>query len=390
MVLAKKAVGLLCIVATITCVRSSVTDAQVLAERSAWPAGVQALLERFDSTATSATTLDAAGRAALFTDDATFLNAFGNRTEGRPAIDSMLNRMYSGNQFRRATIERLDRRVRVLAQNLVLVDHLERLTGQGGGNGRVNPPRMTHITLLLRQVRPADWRIVYYRAGDNRNLEHERQQRVTLDALQNDWANLAKYRDDNAKLAAPAPKENRVVFYGNSITEVWAQFFPAMFPGKPYIGRGISGQTTPQLLVRFNQDVVALKPKVVVILAGTNDIAGNTGPSTIEMIEDNLRSMAEIAKANGIRVVLSSVLPVYDYPWRPGLEPAPKIMALNAWMKGYAAKVGATYLDYHSAMQDSRHGMRDGLSSDQVHPTEAGYRVMAPLADRAIAEALRR
>ena len=145
-----------------------------------------------------------------------------------------------------------------------------------------------------------------------------------------DWPNLAKYRDDNAKLAAPTPNENRVVFYGNSITEVWAQHFPEMFPGKPYIGRGISGQTTPQMLIRFRQDVVALKPKVVVILAGTNDIAGNTGPSTIEMIEDNLMSMTEIAKANGIRVVLSSVLPVYDYAWRPGLEPAPKILALNA------------------------------------------------------------
>ena len=160
---------------------------QVLAAQSDWPAGVQALLERFDSTATSATTLDAAGRAALFTDDATFLNAFGGRHEGRPAIDSVLNRIYSGNQFRRAKIERLDRRVRVLAPNLVLVDHLERLTGQGGAaTGRVNPPRMTHITLILRQVRPAEWRIAYYRAGDNRNLEQERQQRVTQDALEND------------------------------------------------------------------------------------------------------------------------------------------------------------------------------------------------------------
>lgn len=369
---------------------AATSGGQLVAAQADWPPGVQALLERFDSTATSATTLDPAGRAALFTDDATFLNALGGRHQGRPALDSMLNRMYSGNQFRRAKIERLDRRVRVLAPNLVLVDHLERLTGQGGGAGRVNPPRMTHITLVLRQVRPADWRIVYYRAGDNRNLEQERQQRLTQEALENDWANLTRYRDENARLSPPAPKENRVVFYGNSITEVWAQHFPAMFPGKPYIGRGISGQTTPQLLVRFNQDVVALKPKVVVILAGTNDIAGNTGPSTIEMIEDNLKSMAEIAKANGIRVVLSSVLPVYDYPWRPGLEPAPKIVALNAWMKDYARKVGAVYLDYHSAMADARQGMRDGLASDSVHPTEAGYRVMAPLAEKAIAEALRR
>jgi lysophospholipase L1-like esterase len=207
---------------------------------------------------------------------------------------------------------------------------------------------------------------------------------------QEDWPNLAKYREANAQLSSPARGENRVVFYGNSITEGWAQYFPTMFPGKPYIGRGISGQTTPQMLVRFRQDVVALKPKVVVILAGTNDIAGNTGPSTLEMIEDNLASMTEIAKANGIRVVLSSVLPVYDYAWRPGLEPAPKIVALNKWMKAYAARMGEVYLDYHSAMADARQGMRADLSNDGVHPTEAGYRVMAPLAEAAIVEALRK
>jgi acyl-CoA thioesterase-1 len=207
--------------------------------------------------------------------------------------------------------------------------------------------------------------------------------------LHNDWANLARYRAENAALGAPQPGEQRVVFMGNSITEGWAKYFPTMFPGKPYVGRGIGGQTTPQMLVRFRQDVVALKPAVVVILAGTNDIAGNTGPSTLEMIEDNLASMAELAKANGIRVVLSSVLPVYDYPWRPGLEPAPKIMALNAWMKDYAARNGAVYLDYHTAMADVRGGLRRELGGDGVHPNEAGYRVMAPLAERAIAEALR-
>ena len=180
------------------------------------------------------------------------------------------------------------------------------------------------------------------------------------------------------------------MFYGNSITDSWAPLFAAQFPGKPYVGRGISGQTTPQMLVRFRQDVVDLKPKVVVILAGTNDIAGNTGPSTLEMIEDNLKSMTELAKANGIRVVLSSVLPVYDYPWRPGLEPAPKIVALNAWMKQYAQSAGAVYLDYWSALADSRQGMRAEYSRDGVHPNEAGYRVMAPLAEAAIREALRR
>lgn len=212
---------------------------------------------------------------------------------------------------------------------------------------------------------------------------------MAQDAFENDWANLTAYRDANARLAPPVRDENRVVFYGDSITESWARYFATMFPGKPYIGRGIGGQTTPQLVARFNQDVVALKPKVVVILGGTNDIAGYAGPSTIETIEHNLRSMAETAKAQGIRVVLSSVLPVYDYGWSPGLEPAPKIIALNTWMKDYAAKNGAVYLDYHSAMSDSRGGMRDGLSSDGVHPTEAGYRVMAPLAAAAIARALR-
>ena len=207
--------------------------------------------------------------------------------------------------------------------------------------------------------------------------------------LRTDWANLARYRQANADLPASAPGEQRVVFMGNSITDSWARMFPTMFPGKPYVGRGISGQTTPQMLVRFRQDVVALKPAVVVILAGTNDIAGNTGPSTLEMIEDNLQSMTEIAKANGIRVVLSSVLPVFEYPWRKGLEPAPKIVALNAWLKDYASRAGAVYLDYHSAMADARKGLPPALSSDGVHPNEAGYRIMAPLAEQAIAAALR-
>ena len=193
-----------------------------------------------------------------------------------------------------------------------------------------------------------------------------------------------------ARLGAPAAGERRVVFYGNSITEAWAPHFAAMFPGRPYVGRGISGQTTPQMLVRFRQDVVALKPAAVVVLAGVNDIAGNTGPSTLEMIQDNVASMAEIARANGIRVVLASVLPAYDFPWRPGMAPAPKIVALNAWLEQYAAAHGAVYLDYHAAMRDERDGLRAELTYDGVHPNEAGYRVMAPLAERAIAEALRK
>ncbi|HXT17019.1 MAG TPA: SGNH/GDSL hydrolase family protein [Gemmatimonadaceae bacterium] len=204
-----------------------------------------------------------------------------------------------------------------------------------------------------------------------------------------DWPNLQKYRQANAELPPPAAGEQRVVFMGNSITEAWAPFFAQLFPGKPYVGRGISGQTTPQMLIRFRQDVIALKPAVVVILAGTNDIAGNTGPSTLEMIEDNIASMTEIAQANGIHVVLASVLPVFDYPWKRGLEPAPKVIALNTWIKAYASRVHAAYADFHSAMADEHGGMREGLSRDGVHPTEAGYRVMAPIVEAAIGEALK-
>jgi acyl-CoA thioesterase-1 len=216
------------------------------------------------------------------------------------------------------------------------------------------------------------------------------EQLAAAERQRNDWPNLARYREANAALGAPAAGENRVVFMGNSITDAWAKRFPIDFPGKPYVGRGISGQTTPQMLVRFRQDVVALKPKVVVILAGINDIAGNTGPSTQQMIADNIMSMTEIAKANGIRVVLSSVLPAFDFPWRRGMEPAPKVVALNAWLKQYAQQAGVVYLDYHTRMADSRGGLSPEMASDGVHPTAAGYQIMAPMAEAAIQEALRK
>jgi lysophospholipase L1-like esterase len=209
-------------------------------------------------------------------------------------------------------------------------------------------------------------------------------------ASQPDWAALARYQKANAELGPPKSGENRVVFMGNSITEGWATHFDSLFPGKPYVGRGISGQTTPQMLVRFRQDVVALHPKVVVILGGTNDIAGNTGPSTLEMIEDNLASMTDIAKSNSIQVVLVSVLPAFDYPWKQGIEPAPKIVALNAWIKQYAAKVGATYLDLHTPMADERQGMKPELSGDGVHPNAVGFALMSRLTEPAIARALKR
>lgn len=205
-----------------------------------------------------------------------------------------------------------------------------------------------------------------------------------------DWPNLARYKDENATFASPAANENRVVFMGNSITEGWVKADSAFFWNRSYIDRGISGQTTPQMLLRFKQDVIDLKPKIVVILAGTNDIAGNTGPSTLEMIEDNLASMAVLAKAANIEVILSSVLPVYDYPWRPGLQPAEKIIALNKWIKNYALENDFFYLDYFSSMVDDRKGMKAAYSQDGVHPNLAGYKVMEPLAEKTIAIALQK
>jgi lysophospholipase L1-like esterase len=203
-----------------------------------------------------------------------------------------------------------------------------------------------------------------------------------------DWANTSRFKEENAKLAPLANGEKRVVFMGNSITEGWIRTSPEFFAGKPYVNRGISGQTTPQMLVRFRPDVINLKPALVVILAGTNDIAGNTGPSTLEMIMDNLISMCELAKINNIKVVLSSVLPAFDYPWKPGMQPVEKIAALNAMIKKYADQNGIVYLDYYSAMADERKGLPKELSGDGVHPNKKGYDVMAPLAEAAIKKVL--
>jgi len=209
------------------------------------------------------------------------------------------------------------------------------------------------------------------------------------DWLKLDWPNLKKFRDDNAKIGLPAANENRVVFMGNSITIGWINIDPEFFAGKPYIDRGISGQTTPQMLIRMRADVINLKPKVVVILAGTNDIAGNTGPSTNEMIEDNLASMADLAKANGIKPILCSILPVFDYPWKPGLKPYDRILEINKWMKDYASTHGMIYLDFYSSMVDDRPGTKTEYSKDGVHPNMAGYKVMEPLVEAAIAKALK-
>jgi acyl-CoA thioesterase I len=204
-----------------------------------------------------------------------------------------------------------------------------------------------------------------------------------------DFGNMDHYKAANAELTAPAAGEQRVIFMGDSITEGWKIDGPkSVFPGKPYFNRGISGQTTPQMLVRFRQDVIDLKPKVVVMLAGTNDLAGNTGPMTLEQTEGNLASMAELAAQNGIRVVMCSVTPAFDFPWQPGLEPAPKIVALNKWIKDYATRKGYVFVDYYSALADARGGLPPNLSHDGVHPNPAGYAIMTPLVETGIAKAL--
>ena len=213
-----------------------------------------------------------------------------------------------------------------------------------------------------------------------------------------DWAELNRYAAANAKILPAQKGENRVVFMGDSITDIWDRNeFGGFFPGKPYLNRGISGQTTPQMLIRFQPDVVANKPQVVVILAGTNDIAGNTGPMTLEQIENNIRSMAEIAAAHGIKVVLASVLPVNDYVRRPSGElyiqtksrPPEKILAINDWLKNYAAKNGYSYLDYFDAMVDEKGFIKDGTTFDGLHPNAKGYAIMTPLAEAAIEKALK-
>ncbi|MDY7395450.1 SGNH/GDSL hydrolase family protein [Aureibaculum sp. 2210JD6-5] len=204
-----------------------------------------------------------------------------------------------------------------------------------------------------------------------------------------DWPNLNKYKADNVFLGNPHPDEDRVVFMGNSITEGWLRLDSSFFSNKNYINRGISGQTTPQMLLRFRADVINLKPKAVVILAGTNDIAGNTGPMSFEMIMDNIISMTELAKSNNIKVVLSSVLPAYDYPWRKGLKPNEKIPALNKLIKTYADENDVVYLDYFSPMVDDKNGLQEKFTYDGVHPNKEGYQFMAPLAKVAIENALK-
>ena len=206
--------------------------------------------------------------------------------------------------------------------------------------------------------------------------------------IKTDWGGMKRFADDNRKIGAPKPGEQRVVFLGNSITEGWIRADSAFFNGRSYVNRGIGGQTTGQMLIRFRQDVLDLQPAVVVILAGTNDIAGNTGETTLETTFGNIVSMVELAKTYRIRVVLSSVVPAYDYPWAPGIEPAEKVVRLNAMLKNYAENNDCIYLDYFSAMADFRNGLPPDLARDGVHPTLDGYKIMEPLAEKAIQDAL--
>ena len=202
-------------------------------------------------------------------------------------------------------------------------------------------------------------------------------------AAQRDFGGLIRYGSENAELGPPKAGETRVVFLGDQVTDLWGEKF---FPGKPFLNRGIAGQTSAQMLVRFHQDVVAMKPKVVVIQAGMNDLL----VATEGVMADNFMSMMDIAKANGIRVVLASVTPVCDcYNKQTGLRPQGKIISLNGWIRDFAARSGAVYLNYYSALAEGR-DFRKELTDDGLLPNDAGYGVMAPLAEKAIAEALKK
>ena len=212
---------------------------------------------------------------------------------------------------------------------------------------------------------------------------------ATTQEENSDWANLGYYEKRNRELGFPDENEKRIVFMGDSITEEWGNLYPEFFSGNYYINRGIGGQTTPQMLIRFKPDAIDLNPHAIIILAGTNDIAGNTGPSTVKMITDNIFSMAELAIAYEIKVVLSSILPVYQYPWVDDvLDPPSSIDSINSKIKEYVENKGLVYLDYYSSMVNDRKGLKLDFTGDGVHPNEAGYRVMSAIAGEIISQVL--
>jgi lysophospholipase L1-like esterase len=255
--------------------------------------------------------------------------------------------------------------------------------------------RSSCLTLLLTTLCPVAAAAQLADCPDATALRLEvDRQKARLD----DWPQRRRYADANAKLAPPAAGEPRVVFLGDSITDAWDDpRYGGFFPGKPYVNRGIGGQTTPQMVLRMRADVIALQPKALVLLAGTNDLAGNNGPTTIEQIEDNLATIAELAAGHGIKVVLASVLPVsaYHYAERPSLRgpqtslrQSDRLLRLNTWLKAYAAEHGHVYLDYWPGVADASGRLKAEFSSDDLHPNAAGYAAMAPLAEAAIARAL--
>lgn len=259
----------------------------------------------------------------------------------------------------------------------------------------MNPTAIRRAALILFPVVLSMWTFAQQRPASSSipstgfaGLDHYRASRIAL--YTDDFGELARYRDADAALGPPAADENRVVFLGDSITDYWK--LADYFPGKPYLNRGIDGQSTPQMLVRFRQDVIDLHPRVLVVLAGTNDIAGVTGPTRNEDIEANYASIAELARAHHIRVVFSSLLPAHNYTEDAKesftLRPRERIVALNAWLKSYCARNGLVYLDYFSALLDDKGMLSRDLSDDGLHPNPAGYKIMAPLADKAIAKAI--
>ena len=204
-----------------------------------------------------------------------------------------------------------------------------------------------------------------------------------------DWPNLSRYQDENRLVGLPEKGKQRVVFMGDSITEEWSNLYPDYFDTKGYINRGIGGQTTPQMLIRFKPDVIDLEPDIVVILAGTNDIAGNTGPSNVKMITDNVFSMAELARAHQIKVVLSSILPVFEYEWAKEIKDVPAtIDSVNDELKKYVNDHGLVYLDYFSSMVDERKGLNKDYTYDGVHPNQDGYILMSSLAQKVLSRLL--
>ncbi len=268
--------------------------------------------------------------------------------------------------------------------------HIYTKGGHGFGMSKQNIPTDTWIDRygdwldMLGLLKPMDPKVVAHLA------QMEKNRKFFADLLSKDWPFIKRYQTENSAVPAPVPGEKRVVFMGNSITDGWKNWDPAFFTGRPYYDRGIGGQTTGQMLVRFREDVINLKPSVVVIMAGINDIAENNGPSKLEDVFGNIVSMAELARANHIKVVLSSVMPAYNFPWRLTIDPKPSITALNAMIKDYCDKNNIVYLDYFTAMADERRGLPANITKEGVHPNLAGYKIMEPLAVKAIDEAMKR